>query len=77
MMTALELINEIAPTHDRTSCDPINNWVRNAFFNEMGYSRCVRCTLLNRIETGEFPYGAKMICESIRATDIGRRQNIA
>ena len=73
MLTALELINEIAPTHSRTSCDPANGWAKNAYFNEMGHSRCVRCALLHRIEEGEFPYGAKMICEMIKATDFGSR----
>lgn len=73
MKTALELINVIAPTHQRTTCDPSNGWEKNAFFNEMGYSRCVRCALLHYVEQEEFPYGATMICEMIRATDFGTR----
>ena len=71
MMTALELIDAIAPEHSRTTCSPKDNWAPSAYFNEAGYSRCVRCALLHKIETGEFPYAAQMICESIRATDFG------
>ena len=70
MLTALELINEIAPTHDRTTCG-VEGWSTNAYPNEAGYSRCVRCALLYRPDAGEFPYGAKMICESIRDPSRG------
>lgn len=71
MMTALELIDAIAPVHGRTTCSPTDNWSTNAYFSETGHSRCVRCALLHKIETGEFPYAAQMICESIRAANFG------
>ena len=73
MLTALELINEIAPEHDRTTCKN-DTWNRNAYFNEMGYSRCVRCALLYRIDNDGFPYNAKMICESIRDPHVVSRE---
>lgn len=73
MMTARELVNEIAPNHDRTTCKN-DTWNTNAFFNEMGFSRCVRCALLYRLDNDEFPYGSKMICESIRDVSVISRE---
>lgn len=54
-----EFINEIAPTHQRTSCNE-ENWYRTAnyYMNESGYPRCVRCALLYRLHFGVFPYDA-------------------
>lgn len=55
--TLLQFINEIAPKHDRTSCDD-NNLNGNQYFNEYGYPRCNRCALLHRWHTGEWSHNA-------------------
>ena len=73
MLTALELINEIAPKHTRTTCKD-DTWNTNAYFNDAGFSRCIRCALLYRVDVGEFPYGSKMICESIRDPNVVSRE---
>lgn len=48
-------INKISPKHNRTSCDDENS-NGNEYFNEMGYPRCTRCTLLYYLRNGEFPH---------------------
>ena len=61
----LDFINEIAPIHDRTSCnDDVSNG--NEYCSETGYPRCVRCALLYRLRHGEWPYGASARVEVIR-----------
>lgn len=52
-MDAKELVDEIAPKHDRTSCSDAD--LSNADPNSQGYSRCVRCCLLYRLRNGEWP----------------------
>lgn len=54
-MTALELVNIIAPEHDRTSCDDnhINNgWASYTPSTGRTSPRCVRCALLEIVYDG-------------------------
>jgi hypothetical protein len=61
----LDFVNEIAPSHTRTSCSDENS-NGNEYFNEMGYPRCVRCALLYRLKEGIFPYDARVTELTIR-----------
>ena len=63
-MTALELIDLIAPKHTRTSCSD-ENPNGNHFGNEYGYPRCKRCALRFLVEEGIGPYGA-----TVTVTDV-------
>jgi hypothetical protein len=50
-MDAKELVDIICPKHDRASCD--DNHLDNGFYSNEGYTRCLRCTLLEIIERGK------------------------
>lgn len=62
-----DFVNEIAPTHCRTSCNDDNS-NGNEFFNEYGYPHCVRCAFLFRVEYGFWPLGASARVDSIKLT---------
>lgn len=49
----LDDVNELVPNHDRTSCSDEN--LANAYPNNMGYVRCVRCAFLYRVRNGYWP----------------------
>jgi len=55
-MMEIQLINELAPEHERTSCSD-GNLNGNQYYNEFGAPRCTRCCLLHRIREGEWPDG--------------------
>ena len=56
MLTSIELINILRPTHDRTSCDDDN---RNNSFGSMRigtwHGRCTRCMWLDLADGIEVP----------------------
>lgn len=52
-MTARELINIIQPEHGRKSCSDED--LNNGFYSNDGYTRCMRCTLLEILKTGYLP----------------------
>lgn len=65
MKTVQDLIDAIAPKHNRTSCSDEDS-SGNEYFNEFGYPRCPRCALLYWEKHGEFPYGVSADIESIK-----------
>jgi hypothetical protein len=78
-MTAEELIDRIAPKHDRTSCSDLN--VRNAYANDQGHYRCARCVLLTGLDNGfaadtVFTVSAsnKTITDAVDAVNAAERQ---
>jgi hypothetical protein len=52
-----DLIGQLLPEHDRTSCNDDNS-NGNEFFNEFGAPRCRRCAVLHFVRNGEWPNGA-------------------
>jgi hypothetical protein len=52
-MNALELINIIAPEHERTSCSDED--LNNGFYSNDNNTRCGRCTLLEILKKGKLP----------------------
>jgi hypothetical protein len=53
-MTSKELIDLIAPQHDRTSCN--DNELGNGFYSNSGNTRCGRCSLLQILKEGRLPF---------------------
>lgn len=64
MNEVLKFIDEIAPRHNRTSCNDIDA-NGNQYFNEFGCPRCVRCAMLHRYHIGEWPHDAKIVSSDI------------
>jgi hypothetical protein len=59
MLVTRELIDNIAPTHERTSCSDTD--LSNAFYSKNDYAwehypRCHRCFLLDHVD-GSLPKG--------------------
>ncbi len=52
-MKAIDLINIIQPKHNRTSCS--DDDLENGFYSNDGYTRCLRCTLLEVLKKGFLP----------------------
>jgi hypothetical protein len=66
--TLRAFVEEVAPTHDRTSCSDADSY-GNEFFNEYGTPRCVRCALLHRVTHGAWMYGATFRVTGLRTDD--------
>lgn len=78
-MTAKELIDIIAPAHDRTSCADEN--LTNHYANDQGHYRCARCVLLYGIRNGfddrtvfNVTASDKIITEAVAAVAAAERQ---
>ena len=79
-MTAKELIDRIAPQHDRTSCNDTD--LKNAFANDQGAFRCARCTLLLGVANEHFEdrivfsvsASDKIITDAVAAVNAAERQ---
>lgn len=60
-MLTLEMVEFLAPEHNRTSCSDENS-NGNEFANEHGYPRCTRCALRALVANhGKDPYGQKAV----------------